>query len=230
MQIADNRIMLDLDKDKTTGKRCKDMSKINSTDNQEIYDNDLELVIDDLVTQYLGTLRDPDIIYNINGNTFTGLIKYIHRHANITKNMYADIDQLNDLWEIYTELCYRFNQKPVIEEYSILLGCSRDTIYSWANGEYRANDICKKLSSSRPDTVKKWMEECRMGRYKSAAAGNVGGIFLCKAVDGMAETAPVQIEPDRHKSLEQIRQERGLELHENETQLPPPAPPEEPET
>ena len=61
-----------------------------------------------------------------------------------------------------------------------------------------------------------------MGRYKSAAAGNVGGIFLCKAVDGMAETAPVQIEPERRKSVDQIRQERGLELRENDTQLPPP--------
>lgn len=206
------------------------MSKINSTDNQEIYDSDLELAIDDLVTQYLGTLRDPDIIYNINGNAFTGLIKYIHRHANITRDIYADIDKLNDLWEIYTELCYRFNQKPTIMEYAILVGCSRDVVYSWANGEYRAGDVCKKLGSSRADTVKKWQEECKMGRYKSAAAGNVGGIFLCKAVDGMAETAPIQIEPDRIKSLEQIRQERGLELHENETQLPPPAPPEEPET
>ena len=45
----------------------------------------------------------------------------------------------------------------------------------------------------RSDTVKKWQEECALGRYKSAASGNVGGIFLCKAVDGMAETAPVQV-------------------------------------
>ena len=177
------------------------MSKINSTDNQEIYDSDLELAIDDLVTQYLGTLRDPDIIYNINGNAFTGLIKYIHRHANITRDIYADIDKLNDLWEIYTELCYRFNQKPTLMEYAILVGCSRDVIYSWANGEYRAGDVCKKLGSSRADTVKKWQEECRMGRYKSAAAGNVGGIFLCKAVDGMAETAPVHYHHQHHRKI-----------------------------
>ena len=75
----------------------------------------------------------------------------------------------------------------------ILIGVSRDTVYSWLNGEYRSNDICDRLGTSRPDTVKKWQEECKLGRYKGAQAGNVGCIFLCKAVDGMAETAPIQV-------------------------------------
>ena len=80
------------------------------------------------------------------------------------------------------------------EEYALLVGISRETLYSWMNGITRVNDneICYKLGSSRSDTVKKWQEECKLGRYKGAASGNVGMIFLCKAVDGMAETAPVQ--------------------------------------
>ena len=188
----------------------------------KVYINLDDSIVDSIVDDYIATLRDEELIYSQKGNAFTGLIKKLHKRLNITRDIYADIDQLNDLWEVYTDLCYRFNQNPTLMEYAILVGCSRDTIYSWMNGEVKTSDICHKLGSSRSDTVQKWANECRMGRYKSAAAGNVGGIFLCKAVDGMAETAPVQIEPERRKSVDQIRQERGLELHENDTQLPPP--------
>ena len=88
------------------------------------------------------------------------------------------------------------------------------------NGECRSNDICVKLGSSRSDTVKKWQSECALGRYKGAASGNVGMIFLCKAVDGMAETAPVQTQAQ----IGQIRSSSELledmrKLNGNGTQL-----------
>lgn len=202
------------------------MSDIEILKPDKIYINLDDSNIEDIIDDYIATLRDPDTIYSQKGSTFTGLIKKLHKRLNITNQVYADIDTLNDIWDVYTELCYRFSQNPTIMEFALLVGCSRDVIYSWMNGEYRASDICSRLNLSRADTVKKWADECRMGRYKSAAAGNVGGIFLCKAVDGMAETAPVQVDAaNMHKTAEQIARERGLELHENETQLPPPAPP-----
>ena len=117
-------------------------------------------------------------------------------------------------------MVYKYNQKPTIEEYALLIGVSRETLYSWMRGEYRSADICEKLGSSRSDTVKKWQEECKLGRYKSAATGNVGGIFLCKAVDGMAETAPVQIENQaQRQSIEEIQQRYNLE-QKNDTEKP----------
>lgn len=191
----------------------------------KIYINLDDSIINDICDRYISTLKDPDIIYNIRGNAFTGLIKKLHKELNITSKVYEDINILNDLWELYTELCYRYNQNPNVMEYCLLIGCNRDTFYSWQSGEYR-QDICKALNLSRSDTLRKWNDECRQGRYKLAAAGNVGGIFLCKAVDGMAETAPIQIDANQqHKTAEQIARERGLELHENATQLPPPKPP-----
>ena len=201
------------------------MSDIEILQPDKIYINLDDSNINRIVDDYIATLRDEDLIYSQKGNTFTGLIKKLHKQLNITSEIYEDIDLLNDLWETYTELCYRFSQSPTIMEFAILIGCSRETIYSWQRGEYR-QDICAKFNLSRSDTVQKWANECRMGRYKSAAAGNVGGIFLCKAVDGMAETAPIQVDASNmHKTAEQIARERGLKLHENETQLPPPAPP-----
>ena len=173
----------------------------------EIYTDDIFVYAD----EYVSTLHDGESIYSQSGNVFTGMIKYINRHMSFTKEIYADINILNDIWEIYTELVYRYNQKPTIEEYCLLTGISRETVYSWLRGEHRTEDVCEKFGSSRSDTIKKWQEECRLGRYKSAATGNVGGIFLCKAVDGMVETAPVQMENQaQRQSIEQIQQRYNI--------------------
>lgn len=156
-----------------------------------VYESNINYLAD----EYINALRNEDEIYN--SNVFTGLIKYINRNAGFTRDILADINILNNIWDAYTDLVYRYSQKPTIEEYSILIGVSRDTVYSWLNGEYRSSDICDRLGTSRPDTVKKWQEECKLGRYKGAQAGNVGCIFLCKAVDGMVETAPIQVGPGK---------------------------------
>lgn len=155
----------------------------------EVYEHDIYF----WESEYISRLPDPAELSKPTGNTFTGLIKYINRNINFSRSILEDINILNDIWGIYTDLVYKYNQKPTIEEYALLIGVSRDTIYTWLNGEYRNSDICIKLGSSRSDTVKKWSEECKLGRYKGAQAGNVGCIFLCKAVDGMVETAPMQI-------------------------------------
>ena len=165
--------------------------------NTTIADNGAEVYTDrifELADDYIATLRDDEELYKQNSNQFTGMIKYINRNIHFDRSILADINILNTIWELYTELVYKYNQKPTIEEYSILIGISRDTMYSWLNGECRGSDICEKLGTSRSDTVKKWQEECKLGRYKGAASGNVGMIFLCKAVDGMVETAPVQVQ------------------------------------
>ena len=185
----------------------------------EIYENRFQ----ELTDEYISTLLHPEDIEK--SNTFTGLIKYINRKylRDEKDNIIIDINILNDIWEMYVELVYKYNQKPTIEEFAILLGINRDTIYSWMKGETR-KDYCDKLGSSRSDTVKKWQEECRLGRYKSAATGNVGGIFLCKAVDGMVETAPIPVENKAQvQSIEAIQAKyKTPELCENNTQLAPP--------
>lgn len=174
----------------------------------EVYVNTINYYAD----EYVNSLYDQEEIHKSNSNQFTGMIKYINKHVGFDRKILGSIDILNDIWDAYTELVYKYNQKPTIEEYALLIGIHRDTIYSWVNGECRSDDYCEKLGLSRSDTIKKWQAECALGRYKSAASGNVGGIFLCKAVDGMAETAPVQIDQRQDKpreSLEQIKEEFG---------------------
>lgn len=184
----------------------------------DVYEHEIYALAD----EYISRLPDPSVISAPNSNSFTGMIKYINRHIGFTKDMYADINILNNIWDIYTDLVYTYLQKPTIEEYCLLTGISRETIYSWMNGITRvdSNEICYKLGSSRSDTIKNWQRECALGRYKGAASGNVGMIFLCKAVDGMVETAPVQTQAQ----IGQIRSSSELledmrKLNGNGTQL-----------
>lgn len=192
-----------------------------ATDGQEVYTNDIYFYAD----EYINTLPDPNELYKLSSSTFTGLIKYINRSMGFDRNrkIHDDIELLNDIWNVYVDLVYKYNQKPTLLEYCLLIGISRDTIYKWLNGEYRKDDYCNSLSLNRADTVKKWQEECKLGRYKGAAAGNVGYIFLCKAVDGMAETAPVQTTPRETaltaSELPKLEAPTQPELCENGTQL-----------
>lgn len=188
-------------------------------------ENGVEIYLDqfyEIADDYISTLNNPDDLYGSKGNCFTGMIKYINMHL-IRKNkdnICADLDALNKIWDMYTILTYRYNQKPYIEEFAILLGISRDTIYSWGNGETRA-DYSEELGSSRSDTIKKWQEECQTGRRKGASAGSIGDIFLCKAVDGMVETAPAQVpySGDQRQSLEEIQHRYISENREESTRI-----------
>lgn len=170
------------------GGRVED-NTIKTQDNIDVYEDNIKYFAD----EYVNGLYNPEEIYKPHNNMFTGMIKYISKQIKFDRSILADINILNDIWESYTDLVYKYNQKPTIEEYAILININRETIYTWLNGEYRSGDICEKLGTTRPNTIKKWQEECRLGRYKGAASGNVGMIFLCKAVDGMVETAPVQV-------------------------------------
>lgn len=183
------------------------MERVTEQDNTRVYENDIAIYAD----LYAESLHDIDMLYAPNNNLFTGMIKYINNNMHFDKSIYDSIDILDEIWNTYTQLVYKYNQKPTIEEYCILIGIHRDTIYSWLNNETRKDDYSEKLSATRSDTIKKWQEECRLNRYKGAASGNVGYIFLCKAVDGMVETAPMQV-PNRVQATrtpEQIAAEYG---------------------
>ncbi len=160
----------------------------------EIYPNDVYVY----AQEYEDSLPHPENLYKLSSSTFTGLIRYINKKMGFNKSIYSDLDLLNDIWETYVDIVYKYDQKPTIEEFALLMGMSRDTLYTWARGEYR-DDVSEKLSRRRSDTVQNWINECKLGRYKGAAAGNVGYIFLCKAVDGLVETAPMHIEQQRPK-------------------------------
>ena len=200
----------------------------------EIY----ETKIHEYADEYINTLNDPESINN-NPSLFTGMIKYIYKHlfkpgkkdkvlSNSNSNLdLSDIDLLDNIWSIYTELCYKYSKRPTILNFSLMIGVDNTTIDSWRRGEYRAGD--GGTSSTRSQTVKKWLKECESSLLDGATEKNsVGCIFALKANYGYTETPqrievvggqiPDQVAADiaaRHQVGQVERPEIPPELFEN---------------
>ncbi|WP_346961080.1 hypothetical protein [Faecalicatena contorta] len=139
------------------------------------------------VQEYINTvLNDIDDIKR--KQCFAGMIKYVAKKIAPMVNT-DDLVMLDNLWDIYTGLCYRYNHVITIERYCILIGIARDTFYSWYKGEYR-NDYCPELGATRSDVVKKWDRESESSWQDEATTGNPGPMFVLKARRGWSEQAP----------------------------------------
>ena len=165
----------------------------------EVYETKIHYFAD----EYINTLDDPESINN-NPSLFTGMIKYIYKHlfkpGKKDKVLYnsntvldtGDIDTIDDIWGIYTELCYKYNKRPTLLNFSLLVGVSNDTFTTWEQGEYRGGSDGAGSAHSR--TVKKWRKECESSLVDGATERNsVGCIFALKANYGYTET-PQRIE------------------------------------
>lgn len=186
----------------------------------EVYEDKIKYYAD----EYINTLDDPDSINN-NPSLFTGMIKYIYKRLfkyNPVNN--DDITVLDDIWGIYTELCYKYNKRPTLLNFSLMVGVSNDTFNAWKNGEYRAGEGGS--SSAHSLTVKKWLKECESSLVDGATERNsVGCIFALKANYGYTETpqrieitgaqAPALSQDEIHQIAEQAAQTSTAELLES---------------
>lgn len=178
---------------------------VKANNDADIYINN----IDALVDEYISTLQDDRDIYN--KQCFAGLIKYISIRIRSSID-YDDLVQLNEIWNIYTSLCYRYKQTVSIERYCILINIARDTFYNWLNGVYKET-YSRELGCTRSDMMKKWDAETESSWQDEASTGNPGAMFVLKARRGWQETAPAQIPRSQNgitKSADQIAAEMGL--------------------
>ena len=196
----------------------------------EVYEDKIKYYAD----EYINTLDDPESINN-NPSLFTGMIKYIYKHlfkpkrndkvlynSNSVLNT-GDIELLDNIWNIYTELCYRYNKRPTLLNFSLLVGIGNDVFNSWIRGEYRAGE--NGASSPHCQTAKKWKAECESSLVDGATERNsVGCIFALKANYGYTETpqrieitgasAPALSQEDIRQIADQARKESIPELIE----------------
>ncbi|MDD3138915.1 MAG: hypothetical protein PHX08_08090, partial [Lachnospiraceae bacterium] len=75
----------------------------------QVYENDIMQLAD----EYISSLSDEDNIKGMNKGLFTGMIKHIHNTL-IKPNQldYTDIENLDNLFNIYVTLCYKLNKRP----------------------------------------------------------------------------------------------------------------------
>lgn len=173
-------------------------------DGSEIYTDEIYTYVD----EYISTLNSPEDIYR--KQCFAGMIKYI----SIKIKSLVDTDNLvllDNLWNIYTSLCYKYNHVITIERYCILININRDTFYSWYKGETK-NHYCEELGTTRSDTVKKWDRESESSWQDEASTGNPGPMFVLKSRRGWSEQAPaVGMSEERmlKRTAEQIAADYG---------------------
>ena len=152
----------------------------------EVYEHDIKYYAD----EYINTLDDSESINN-NPSLFTGMIKYIYKYLfknNPVNN--DDIGLIDNIWSIYTELCYKYSKRPTLLNFSLLVGINNDTFNAWKNGEYRRG--ADGASSEHSRTVKKWLAECESSLVDGATERNsVGCIFALKANYGYTETPQI---------------------------------------
>ena len=176
----------------------------------EVYEHDIKYYAD----EYISQLPEKEDSINNNPSLFTGMIKYIYKHLfkpgkkdkvkyNANTNLdTGDIELLNNIWDVYTELCYKYNKRPTILNFSLLIGIDNRTIDTWRRGEFRAGE--DGASSAHSQTVKKWLAECESSLVDGATERNsVGCIFALKANYGYTET-PQRVEIVNGQQPEQI--------------------------
>ena len=179
--------------------------------NTVVANNGAEIYTDDIYTyvdEYISTLNNPEDICK--KQCFAGMIKYIATKIKALINT-DDLVLLDNLWNIYTSLCYKYNHVITIERYCILININRDTFYSWYKGETK-NHYCEELGSTRSDTVKKWDRESESSWQDEASTGNPGPMFVLKSRRGWSEQAPaVGMSEERmlKRTAEQIAADYG---------------------
>lgn len=193
----------------------------------------------ELADEYINTLDNPDDIYNNKNNLFDGMIKYIYLYYfKNNKVDYDDVEELDNIWDMYTFLCYKYNRNPIIIEFCGMVNIHRDTLHSWKTGDTRGykyytkdgiqikdlpawkinhqgEEYRKKPSTSHSDIVKKWQAECEKVQYRGATERfSTGSIFVLKADYGYTETAPV---PTANANQRTISASEPIRLDQKDT-------------
>lgn len=210
---------------------------INGTD---VYTNRITRLCDKYISSLADTEEECRELIR-NKQCFKGMLKYIYinllkkkdsrEHCNID---YSNIECINNLWEIYTTLCYKYNQLPYTLGFFIMTGISNMTINEWEKGRRRGNINIStrkggeggRAAISHREAVKNWKEETEANLWDSAAGGNPGAMFLLKASFGYSEGAQqLQITTDagQRQSAEEIaaRHTAGLLDAAEDPEAPP---------
>lgn len=171
-----------------------------------IYRNDIELYI----TEYIDNLSDQSLIYKT--MAFNGLLHYLYMHVfkykpdtvrYNNKNSIIDYNNtylINDIINIYIDICFKYNHIPTILGFSVLTGIDNQTITSWVNGEYKSNSNIVNIAGfdkplTHSETAKRLKAICEQALLSNTIENNsIGSIFALKANYGYSDQPQLAIE------------------------------------
>lgn len=146
----------------------ENIQEINTTEELlEVYNNQIEEYLHQYCIDHEIELKD---VYTIDQSRWNSILLYIYRHVfkptpnNNPNNRYngkSNIDYsnkelLNNVCDIYINLCYEYSKEVSIMGFSKLTGIHKDTLYEWLNNkgnESGSSDLAQKLNDEREESL-----------------------------------------------------------------------------
>lgn len=136
-----------------------EMKKVNNT--VDVFKDDIDMYINLWMEE-----RDIEDLCKISQNRWYNCCKYIYEHVfkvnpkylkddNNINNAY-DTDKVNEVLDIYIDLCNDYEKVVNIVGFTFFTGIHRDTLNGWVNGVQlgsSGSDICKKLDEMREESL-----------------------------------------------------------------------------
>ena len=148
------------------------------------------------------------------GNYCDGNLK----HGNSSNNNAYDLEVINNICDIYIDLCYEYDKEISILGFSKLTGINQDTFYDWGNSSSRPGslgcEIYKKLSRER--------EESLSNMLISGKRNPVGLLGALNRHYGWNMGQPRGQTGEQKQSIEQIQERYRLEQGTEKPLLEPP--------
>lgn len=193
----------------------------------KVYTNRIQELADEFINNQLDDKQREEMPYN--SNTFMAMILYIS--DNIPKVDNNDIQQLDNIFNIYTRLCVKYNMLPTLESFSMLININPGTLSDWSSGalrstvyydskgkyikdfaawqlNHRGEQYRAEPSTAHAEAVKKWKNICKnflVNSLQNSRGTDANKIFIAKAAYGMVETAPIPVaNQEQHRTAEQI--------------------------
>lgn len=139
----------------------------------------------------------------------------------MTNNNAYDLDKINNICDIYINLCYEYDKEISCMGFGKLTGISQDTLYQWGAETSRpgssGSEIFKKLTSER--------EESLSNMLISGKRNPVGLLGALNRHYGWNMGQPRGSGAEKQQSIEQIQQRYGIQdIGSDAAKLPPPDP------
>lgn len=193
----------------------------------KVYTNRIQELADEFINNQLDDKQREEMPNN--SNTFMAMILYIS--DNIPKVDNNDIQQLDNIFNIYTRLCVKYNMLPTLESFSMLININPGTLSNWSSGalrstvyydskgkyikdfaawqlNHRGEQYRAEPSTAHSEAVKKWKNICKnflINSLQNSRGTDANKIFIAKAAYGMVETAPIPVaNQEQHRTAEQI--------------------------
>lgn len=136
-----------------------EMQEVNNT--VDVFKDDIDMYINLWMEE-----RHVEDLCKVSQNRWYNCCKYIYEHVfkvnpkylkddNNINNAY-DTDKVNEVLDIYIDLCNDYEKVVNIVGFTFFTGIHRDTLNGWVNGVQlgsSGSDICKKLDEMREESL-----------------------------------------------------------------------------